>query len=137
MIVYGERLRPWIEAKLGLEFPNAEFLGVTHHGKPVCVVAFNQWTGDDVEINVFAEAGTGSRTLLNLVWAYVFEQLKCARCSVSIREDNEKSLRLAERLGFVLEGRKRKAKDGKDVLIFGLLKEDHGKFPKASKTNRP
>ena len=49
---------------------------------------------------------------------------------MTIREDNRRSIKLAKRLGFVLEGRKRKARQGKDMLVFGMLKSEvnHGKL---------
>jgi RimJ/RimL family protein N-acetyltransferase len=124
MIVYGEALRGWIEAKLDKLPEGAQFIGRLVDDKPVAVVAFHSWTGDNVEMAVVAEPGGGSRGLLNWLFGYAFDQLKCVRATARVVEDNARSIRMVERLGFIQEGRLRRAKDGKDVLIFGLLKEE-------------
>lgn len=131
MIVYGERLRPWLERRLGDSLPpGTQFLGRVKDGVPVVVVGFTQYYGDDVEVNLAADPGSGTRGFINIVFAYVWGQLGCTRCTAFIREDNAKSMNLALRMGFQLEGRKRKAKAGHDVLMFGLLREDYGKVTK-------
>lgn len=124
MIVYGEGLRPFIEEILH-KFPEGtQFIGRVVNDEPVAVMAFHGWTGDDIELSLVAMPGSGTKGLLSIIFGYIFGQLGCARCTAKIREDNIDSRELVERLGFVQEGILRKAKDGKDVLIFGLLKEE-------------
>lgn len=126
MIVYGEGLREWLEQRIGAKIlPGSQFLGRVKDSVPVAVVGFTGYTNDDVEIDFAAEPGGISRQLMNATWTYVFRVLNCVRCSAQVRDDNFSSLDLVERFGFVHEGTKRKAKDGHDVLIFGLLREDY------------
>lgn len=126
MITYGDGLRPWLEARLQSKLADTcTYIGRVKDGNPVAVVAFSNYReGEDVELSVAGDPGSASRGLLACVWAYVFGQLGCSRCTVYIREDNAQSVKLAARLGFVYEGRLRKARNGKDVLVYGLLKEE-------------
>ena len=128
MIVYGEGLRPWIEGRIGAKIlAGSQFLGRVKDGIPVAVVGFTGYTDDDVEIDFAADQGGISRQLMNATWTYVFRVLGCVRCTAQVRDDNVRSLKLVKRFGFVHEGTKRKAKDGHDVLMFGLLREDYDK----------
>ena len=123
MIVYGHGLRDWLEAKLGDKLASdAQFLGRLVNDKPVAAIAFQNWTGEDVEIAVGAEPGSATVGLVECVFAYVFRQLGCSRCTIKIRDDNAASLKLAKRLGFTKEGVMRKAKAGHDLVVLGLLK---------------
>jgi RimJ/RimL family protein N-acetyltransferase len=127
MIVYGEGLRSWLESKLGDKMcKDAQFIGrlKTEYGDPVAVIGFHSYTGEDIELAVAADPGGGTPGLLQCMYNYIFRDSGCNRCTVQIREDNLKSIKLAKRLGFKYEGAKRKAKEGKDMLIFGLLKTE-------------
>ena len=126
MIAYGDGFKPWLEAKLGTTCaPGTTFIGRIKDGQPVVAVGFcNYRYGDDIELSVAAEPGSGTAGLLGCIWAYVFEQLGCSRCTAHIRDDNAASIRLAKRLKFKHEGTLRKARDGHDVHIYGLIRED-------------
>lgn len=118
--------------------PDAQFIGRIKNDRIVAVCGFSLYTGDDVELSLAADPGSGSRELLYWIFAYVFVQLQCSRCTARILEDNEPSRKLVERLGFVIEGRQRKAKDGKTKLLYGLIKEDlrYGKFTQRPEAGR-
>jgi RimJ/RimL family protein N-acetyltransferase len=137
MIVYGDGLRGWLEEKLGCEMPaGTTFIGFMVGEEIYSVCGFHSWDADDVQINISASRATLG--YLRAIFRYVFEQLKCARATCHIRDDNEASQKLAKRLGFQLEGIKRKAREGHDVLVYGLLKEEyhHGKFTEAPHPGR-
>lgn len=125
MIVYGDGLRDWIESKIGTQLPSgSQFLGRTRDGELVAVVAFANYTGDDVEIYTAAMPAGLSRQLLSAVFTYIWKQLGCTRCSSRVRVDNAQAIVLNERIGFRKEGLMRRACDGVDVLIMGMLKEE-------------
>ena len=124
MIVYGDALRPWLEAALGDPVGTAQFIGRAVGGELVAVVAFHNWTGENIEMSCASLPGGATRGFLDVLFAYAFGQLGCVRCTARIHADNMTSMLLVHRLGFVLEGVLRKAKAGQDVLIFGLLKEE-------------
>lgn len=90
-------------------------------------VGFSNYRPDsDIELTVATE-GKGLKSAMELiraVFAYVFDQSNCRRCTVRISERNEKSIKLATRLGFKVEGRLRQGFGDADALVFGLLRDD-------------
>lgn len=136
MIHYGNNskdtnvARKWLNNRLGEKVArHAKFIGSSKNGLLTSVCAFSGYNRDDVELSFACDKDAGTPGLLFAIFAYVFEQLQCTRCTAKIREDNDESVNLVTKIGFVQEGRMRRAKSGKDVLVFGLLKEDfYGKF---------
>lgn len=125
MIVCDERFRYWLEGKVGTTLPeDAQFIGRIVDGKVVAAVSFSHWTGHDIELSVAALPGAGSRALLRAIFQYVFDQLDCVRCTARIRASNEKSLSLAERIGFRREGVLRNGYGNEDAVILGLLRNE-------------
>lgn len=128
MIVYDtDRLRAWLEGRIGLKtHPETRFIGSEFSGKIHSVVAFSHYVPDtDIEISVAHDnQGIASRELMREVLRYVFAQSNCLRCTARIAEDNQKSIKLAERLGFKAEGRLRRGFGNRDALLFGLLRDD-------------
>lgn len=60
-----------------------------------------------------------------VIFKYVFHQLKCVRCTSITRKNNAKARAFLKHLNFELEGNIRKGYDGEhDALIYGLLAED-------------
>lgn len=126
MIAAGERFRPWLEKRLGIELAtDAVFIGRIKNGEVACVCGFSHWTGHDIELSVAGNPGSGSKDFLSVVFAYVFEQAGCVRCTVKTRESNAKAIKLATRLGFEPEGRLRNGFGDEAALIFGLLRQDY------------
>jgi len=138
MIAYGHGFRDWLDSQLGCNTaPDAQFLGrLNDKEEPIAACAFSNYTGDDIELSVAALPGSATRELIDAIFRYVFIQSGCVRCTVRIREDNYRSLKLARRLGFRYEGRQRKAKGGKDLYLFGLLKDEYGFLTETTKAGR-
>lgn len=67
---------------------------------------------------------------LKRVIAFIFEDLKLRRIDIAALAENEASIKLIKKMGFVYEGTRRKitrdqaTKKLHDRLIFGMLKED-------------
>lgn len=70
-----------------------------------------------------------AREALELILAYAFNDLRLHRLYARVAPDNQPSLELFRRLGFVLEGRIRefvRRGDGyEDLLLFGLLEPEY------------
>lgn len=66
------------------------------------------------------------RMMGRVIFQYAFEQAKLKRCTVTIRESNKSSLKLAQKWGFKIEGIKRLGynKPLEDLYILGLLKSE-------------
>lgn len=101
-----------------------EVFGIGRDGVIVGAVMFTRFADGDVEMTCAGEPGWTNRSSLRLIFSYPFGQLKCRRVTAIVHERNGTMRDYCERMGFTLEGVKRKALDGADAYIFGLLRED-------------
>lgn len=122
-------MRPALEHALGTSIPSpARFIGKVKDGEVVSIAGLALWNGHDCEAFLWS-AGTLHRDFIRAFGRYVWQDLGCDRVSCRVAADNPWA-EILPRLGFVIEGRMRRAFDGQiDMLIFGLLREDwkHGK----------
>ncbi len=77
-------------------------LGWVHDGKIVGQCIFNDFTGANIEIHLYAPNCMNRKTVKD-VYSYVFNTCKCERLTAKPYCNNEKLLSLLERLGFVYE----------------------------------
>ncbi len=104
----------------GLWLPDdAVFIG-TDKG----AVAFTGYDGENVQLHMAGGRGWLTPTLLRSVWAYVWGQLDCTRCTAFVREDRTTALEIDLRLGFKVEGYMRRAEQGLGVFVLGMLREE-------------
>ena len=124
MLCVGDELRAPLEAALGAQIPdNAYFIGDFRDGAVVSVAGFANWYGHDVEV-FLASSGTLARGFLRRAARYAFSELGCIRMTCRVADGSEWVSGL-ERLGFVVEGRMRRAFDGQtDMLIMGCMKDE-------------
>ena len=124
-----------MEACLGAKVPTpATFIGkLDAEGRAVNLAAVAHWTGDDCEI-FLASDGALRRDFIKAVFRYAYDDCGCVRvtCRVDEALDWAQSL---PRIGFKLEGRLRQAFDGRDVLIFGMLKGECRFYGQQQKEN--
>lgn len=93
----------------------------------------NRWDVPSFELGWFLDAGywgLGYATeAAKRAMMFIFEDLNAHKIVVITRDYNEKSYRLAERLGFVKEGHFREGRidDGKryGLLFYGMLRNEH------------
>ncbi len=121
-------IAPWLEQRVGLKLhPETVFLAHQIGDRITTAVGFSHYITDtDIELTV-ATTGKGLKPLMGLVRAvflYVFDQSNCRRCTVRIKDGNEKSIKIARKLGFMAEGRLRQGFGDADALVFGLLRDD-------------
>ena len=115
---------------LNLDFPipqECKTLALESQGHILAVVGFYNYTGEDIELSIAASSPRWflSKQYLKDIFDYVFKTANCHRCTVRIEADNDRSIRVVERIGFTREGTLREANEGKDVHIYGLLKRDY------------
>lgn len=124
MLCRGEELRPYLEGALGAAVGSpAEFIGkLDAEGRVVSVAGFTHWCGTDVEVSLVSD-GRLRRDFIRRVFAFVFDELGCTRCTCRVAESNAWHEELP-RLGFVLEGRLRESFADGDMLIYGMLKRE-------------
>lgn len=124
MIVYGEPVAAWMEARLRTRFvPPFTAIGATNSkGEIIAGYVFNMYTQHDVEVSLVASAIP--RALLRETYGYVVNKLGCRRATFRTRADNVNAQKALIRLGAKLEGRQRLYFGDCDCLIYGILKED-------------
>jgi hypothetical protein len=123
MIVSGEPVARFVSEKLGFGLcPPYTSMGIEKDGEITAGVLFNHFEGHDVH---FTAVGSGwTRQFLRMIGHYVFTQLQCERMTaVTGCED---VVRLAGRLGGVIEGRLRNhfGKDH-DGIVVGILRQEY------------
>ena len=91
---------------------------------PIGAVLYTDYRTDDIQITCAGEPGWVSRRTLRQAFAYPFEQLNCRRVTCVAHRKNKYMRSYLLRMGFQLEGVKRKALNGSDLMIYGLLKEE-------------
>lgn len=100
-----------------------EALAVMQDDKLVAGILYYNYFGESINLSLAADTPkAANKTIFKAMLGYPFKQLGCKRVNALIRKRNTRSRKLAEGLGFKLEGVLRKATpDGKDLCIYGLL----------------
>jgi hypothetical protein len=98
-------------------------IGVTDGEMLVGGVVFNGFTGHDIELT---GAGHGCWTprIIRVMARYVFHQLGCERCSMTIRASDSRTLSMARKIGFRIEGIHPKVFGDDAAISFGLLRSE-------------
>jgi hypothetical protein len=84
-------------------------------------VLYRNYASGDVEMLCAGEPGWVTPGLVKFVLTYPFKALACRRVTCLAHRKNKAMRNYLERMGFRLEGVKRKALDGADLMIYGLL----------------
>lgn len=124
-----ERVFSFVRSFLpGLGFSEGmKCIGQSRDGRLMAGAVFEGYNGRNVWVHLAGEPGGRwlSRRFLTACMRYVFVVLGCARLSAYVNESNWPSRRFTQHFGFREEARlKGAAKDGGDVLIYVLTRED-------------
>lgn len=125
VLITDDSLRPFFEDVLGGTSEHARFIGRVEGDKILGVAAVFNYDGRSCEAGWCGEKGWMTLGFLNLLYDYIFEQLKCVRVTALIDASNETAIKQAERVGFQLEGRLREGAEDGDKLVYGMLKKDY------------
>jgi len=87
-------------------------------------VVYSDFADGSIECGVVATTKGWSDGILDHLFGYPFRQLGCRRITMKVRADNEPAIKICQDFGFVKEGLVRKAINGVDVIIYGMLKEE-------------
>ena len=87
-------------------------------------VIYHNWRQPNIEITFAATRNWASRGFIRSVFNAPFNQMGCARITCLTPKRNKKARELLKKLGFVQEGNLRRALSGRDLLIYGMLKEE-------------
>lgn len=132
-IIGNERQRgldwaiPRLEAGAGVHWDDASALILEKDGDITAVAVYNRYyPANSVELSI-ASLGRNwlTRPFLAAVFRTPFLEWNLRRVTSSIAEDNTKSIRFCEHIGFRREGCLRQAApNGNDLLLYGLLKSE-------------
>lgn len=79
----------------------------------------------DIQVSIaFDRADWALPSTLRTLFSYPFQQLGCIRITAIVSRQNKHCRRFTAGLGFKLEGVMRKAINGQDAFLFGMLKEE-------------
>lgn len=146
-LIYGAdaEVATWVNERLGGGTVDTPFIGigvlhhqcraqeVNEHDLPYQLVAgayfYNEHldgSASDIEAAVAADdIAAGDREVVRQVLSYPFGERRHRRITVQVEASNERAIRQAQKMGFRIEGRKRKmAGPNEDVIIMGLLPEE-------------
>jgi RimJ/RimL family protein N-acetyltransferase len=87
-------------------------------------VIYHNWRQPNIEITFAATRNWATRGFIRSVFNAPFNQMGCTRITCLTPKRNKKSRNLLTKLGFVPEGNLRRALSGRDLLIYGMLKEE-------------
>jgi RimJ/RimL family protein N-acetyltransferase len=118
----------WAEEQLGQSFsgiPAAWLTSIDQTGSILGVVIFSRFTTANCEITVASSSPRFlSRRLIQAAAVYAFIQMEKRRVTAFIAVGNDKSLSLAQRLGFRVEGIAKSWFPASDAYILGLTREE-------------
>tara|TARA_R110000868_G_scaffold157001_4_gene384063 strand:- start:249 stop:674 length:426 start_codon:yes stop_codon:yes gene_type:complete len=102
-----------------------EALCAVPSGRLAGVVVYNNWRGRSIETHWAGLPGWLTRANLRGIFAFPFDTLGCRRVTGIIRRNNRTARRVAEKIGFKLEGVAREGfEDGTDAMIYGMVRND-------------
>jgi len=145
MIVYPEsveqtfQMAEWAAERLGepLEafgfdrkgFPMFQCLGFAREDTLLCVVVAYHRTRDNVFM-AFASDNPRwvSKENIAAIGSWIFGQLGVKRVTAAVKKNNKRARKFDEGMGFVPEGKIRQADNGTDIMIYGLLKDEHDQW---------
>lgn len=119
----------WMSSELNRTFDPSRMTSIgvfdTEKNCLVAGVYYEGFTGYNIFMHYALQPGAVTRDALWYVFYYPFVELGCSRITGMVWEENEKSLRVAHKLGFREEARIAGAsKAGKDIIVLRMLKEE-------------
>lgn len=121
------RIGVWVGERVGvMDWGKFKAFGVERDGGLVAGIIFNRYSWPDIAMHVAGEGGHWlSRSLLKELFHYAFNVCECRRVTGVVHALAESVLEFDRKIGFVREGRARKAApDGNDLIILGMLREE-------------
>jgi RimJ/RimL family protein N-acetyltransferase len=108
------------------DFENATTIGVTSDsGIPIGAVVYHDYRDKGVQLSCASDSPRWlSKSVLNSIFKYPFEQLECMRVTALAPSRNSHTRKFLEKLGFVQEGVMRKGFLEDDCVVYGMLRDE-------------
>ena len=104
-------------------------MGFSRDSELVCVAVLYHQSNSGI-FSAFAATTPRWASKENVAaWGHwIFNQLGCDRVTAPIMKSNKRSRKFCEGIGFKVEGKVRKANNGEDMILYGMLKEEHNEW---------
>lgn len=99
-------------------------IGYAKDGEIIAGVMYNHYTGKAVDASIVIEKMVVDRRFWEIIFDYPFNQLGVEKIICYVSSGNQKSLNLAEKLGFKVSGRIPDVYEDGDMLIVTLVRQD-------------
>lgn len=119
----AEKIRTTPDALVG-QMPFEVLAAVGSDGRLLGGVLYVSFRRTDIETHWAGETGWLSRAHLRGFFSYPFDQLGVRRVTGIIHRKNKTARKIAEKIGFKLEGVCRHAFENGDAMIYGMLKPE-------------
>lgn len=110
---------PFVKQWLG----GYQAIGLEIDGELAAVVVYENFTGYDINMSLAVEK-RATKGFLRVAFGYPFLQLGCHRISGEVASRNKPMIALMDRLGFTVEGVKRDAIPGDDLIQYGMTRKE-------------
>lgn len=105
------------------DFGPAYPIAVLREGAPAAVVVYHQWRGPGIEMSIASDSPRwATRQTVSLLLAWAFQMYGVKRITAIVERRNKRSRKLAEGLGFKLEGTMLDAFETDDGIIYGMTR---------------
>jgi RimJ/RimL family protein N-acetyltransferase len=120
-----DEVKAWASHRLNTQFREPCLaLGVLNNGGHLVGAAiFNDFEERNVEVSLVGP-GVFYRGVAKELFHYAFDELGCWRISLTIHEKNKAHLKLADKFGWKVEGRKRNYYGHDHAIIMGMLRHE-------------
>lgn len=138
-LVLGRGVAEWVAGVLGGKYDMAqcEGIGWARGGDIVMAAMFNNYNGAQAHMHIALVKGEPlSPTFVAAMMDYPFVQLGLKRLTGFVFESNEASRRFAEHLGAKQEAVLQDYLPNGNLVVYGLLREDAGKWLTAAYSQR-
>ena len=116
----------WLQSKIpGISFHDCKAIGIIKNQKLIAAVVYSNLRDGQIEATIVVEdKNWANKAILYALFAYPFKQCNCYRILVTVRDNNNKSIKLAKRLGFKHEGKLRQMFPPHDAVLLGMLRSE-------------
>ena len=114
--------------RLGVDsFQPCQCIAFMDANKLAGVVVYSNYRHPSIEVSIFCDDPRWAlnRDMIEEALMYPFRQLKVNRITALVQKNNKRSRKMVKRLGFVEEGKLRKASTKDDLFVYGLLPEEY------------
>ena len=127
-LIFGadDYLKKWTAKQIGIDgFGPSVAIGVQRDGEIIAAAVYHDLREGQIEASIAATSRRwASRSVLQTLFAYPFNQVGANRLLVQCSEANEKAMKMNRQLGFTQEGRLRQLYAPHDAVLWGMLKDE-------------